>query len=160
VAILLAAFHARRPIETAAGFSGAPSAAPTSGTWLAHATTLSSVGYSNVHAGDSYSKDWRIARSCLPSGICGFQLTLALAHEPAATALLVERGDGWHADLPVRLYLCGVSGGRKLYWPQHSSLVLRFDADGSTAEAHERDFSEAAGCGYGTDAVTWTAERR
>jgi uncharacterized RDD family membrane protein YckC len=161
VAILLAAFHARpRPIETATGFSGARSAAPTSGTWLAHATTLSSVGYSNVHAGDSYSKDWRIERSCVPSGICGFQLTLALAHEPAATAPLVERGDGWHADLPLRLYPCGVSEGRELYWPQHSSLVLRFDADGRTAEAHERDFSDAAGCGYGTDAVTWTAERR
>ena len=162
VAILLAAFHARpRPIETATGFPGATSAAPTPGTWLAQATTLSSVGYANVHAGDSYAKDWRIARSCVPSGICTFHLTLALAHEPPATAPLVERDDGWHADLPVRLYPCGVTGaGRELYWPQHSSLVLRFDAGGSTAEAHERDFSEAAECGYGTDAVTWTAERR
>lgn len=162
VAILLAAFHARhRPIETASGFSGARSAAPTSGTWLAHATTLSSVGYSNVQAGDSYFKDWRIARSCAPSGICAFHLTLALAHEPAATAPLVEHSDGWHADLPVRLYPCGTTReGRELYWPQHSSLVLSFAADGRTAEAHERDFSETAACGYGTDAVTWTAERR
>jgi len=96
----------------------------------------------------------------VPSGICAFHLTLALAHEQPATAPLIERGDGWRADLPLRLYPCGTSAGRELYWPQHSSLVLRFDADGRTAEAHERDFSEAPGCGYGTDAVTWTAERR
>jgi hypothetical protein len=75
------------------------------------------------------------------------------------SAELIYRTDGWYATFPSRLYVCGyTTGGQTIYWSQHSTMVFRFINGGSSAEANERNFSEAAGCGYGTATEEWTAK--
>jgi uncharacterized RDD family membrane protein YckC len=151
--------HRQTNIPVAHGFDYNTGQAPVEGSWLATTTTTSSIGYRNMAPGEQLAKRLRITRNCTSAGICSFVILLNLPHEPPTSTKLIPRTDGWHAAFPTRLYPCGYTAtGRTIYWQQHSTMVFRFANAGTSAEANERDFSEAASCGYGTDTVVWTAK--
>jgi uncharacterized RDD family membrane protein YckC len=160
IPFVVAAIKGHRRAEPAPalrGFIGGPGAEPVSGRWQASAQATSSIGYSNIATAERYARTWQISRSCRAAR-CRLLLTVALSHESPATAPLIRGSDGWDATFPIRRYVCGYApNGRTIYWPQRSSMILRFTDGGRQAQASERDFSETPGCGYGTDTVAWTA---
>jgi uncharacterized RDD family membrane protein YckC len=149
--------HRHVSVPPAAGFTGNVSEPPADGQWRAVGTTTSSSGYSNDYAGRQTLRSWVISRDCA-GGRCSFSLTVELPREAPATAALVPRSDGWHAVFPVRIFPCGyTSAGGTIYWPQHTTAVLRFTGSGRVAEANMRYFSQTPACGYGTALTVWYA---
>jgi hypothetical protein len=142
----------------AVGFAPTSKQEPHTGPWLATATVISSIGYSDDAPGTRYSRAWGIGKVCWPAPRgCQFTLTRQIAGEPAVSAPLVWHPDGWHATFPLRSYSCRYVGGKWVDWQQQDSMVLVFADGGRTTTVHERRFSEAPACGYGTDTVGWTA---
>jgi uncharacterized RDD family membrane protein YckC len=162
IPFVLAAIDSRRSarrVPAPTGFADGPGSAPIAGRWQARAQALNAIGYANVVPGERYDRPWLISRRCGGAG-CALLLTVALSHESPATAPLSRAGDGWHATFPIRMYPCAsTAAGRTIYWPQRSTIVLRFTDGGRRAQAAESDFSAAPGCGYGTDTVAWIAAR-
>jgi hypothetical protein len=151
-------FEPAAHIPTAAGFANASKQPPHVGPWLAEATVISSIGYSDDAPGMRYTRDWSIAKDCgpAPSG-CKFVLSRALAGQSGESAPLLWQPGGWSATFPLRSYTCRELSGKWVYWKQHDTMFLVFADGGRMAVAHEREYSEAPLCGYGTDTVDWTA---
>ena len=145
------------PIPAATGFAGNNSEAPVPGNWQAIGTTTSTIGYGGDAVGVQLDRAWTIAQTCAPSAGCWFVISWLVAGEPPLSARLIPRPDGWHATFPLITLTCGSSAGQTINWQQHSSWVLHFSNAGRTAESHERNFSYAPGCGYGTDTKEWSA---
>lgn len=59
--------------------------------------------------------------------------------------------------LPHRIYSCNRPDGQTATGVLKSNWVFTFTARGAVAEAHERNVY-TPGCGWGTDAVDWTAK--
>ena len=158
VGILVAVLDAptTAQIPPVAGFTGNTSARPAAGNWQATGTTTRSIGYSDDPIGAQTSGAWVIVRSCTSSDQCSFALTRQVAGQ-SVTAPLILQADGWHAMFPLIAFSCGFAGGQTIYWQEQSSWVLRFSNAGRAAQANERNFSSAPGCGYGTDTVAWSA---
>ncbi|MGN6867768.1 MAG: RDD family protein [Solirubrobacteraceae bacterium] len=155
------AFHAEQqsgpPDQTVAtGFAGDSSQAPAVGTWQALGTVTSAQGDAGALPGQEMSRLWKIARVCRARS-CSIWLTRQVAGAPSLTAVLSREADGWHARFPNRTYTCAQLGGQPVTGVLKSTWVLRFTANGTTAEAHERNLY-TPGCGWGTDAVDWTAK--
>lgn len=162
VAILVAVLDAPASpqIPPPTGFVGNTSEPPVPGNWQATGITTSTIGYGDDPIGVQFSRAWVIARTCSTSGQCSFVLTRQVAGESPLSARLIWQPDGWHATFPLTAFSCGSVGGQTIYWQQHSSWVLLFTNAGRAAQANERKFSYAPGCGYGTDTVAWAATHR
>jgi len=143
----------------ATGWPGDNSQPPAPGVWQAVGTLTYAKGYGNAAAGQQRARTWQIARTC-GSASCPLTLTRELADEPPLTAKLIPHADGWHATFPDRRHVCGQDGSSLITWSQHSTWVLRFLANGTVAEAHEKNVSYAPGCGWGTDTIDWAAHHQ
>ncbi len=158
---IAATFHgtgaAAPPDQTVAtGFAGGSSQAPASGTWQALGTVTSAQGNAGSVPGQEMTRLWKIARVCR-AGSCAIWLTRQIGGAPSVTALLTRKADGWHARFPGRVYTCTQPGDQTVIGALKSNWVLTFTADGTVAEAHERNVY-TPGCGWGTDALDWTAK--
>jgi len=149
--------EAAPPSQTVAtGFAGDSSQAPAFGTWQALGTVTSARGNAGSFPGQEMTRLWEIARVC-HAGACGIWLTRQVAGAPPLTALLTRQADGWHARFPDRAYTCTQPGGQTVTGVLKSDWVLTFTAEGSIAQAHERNVY-TPGCGWGADALDWTAK--
>ena len=130
---------------------------PREGDWIGTGTTVSSVGYSNDSPGSTISRRFEIHRACRVSTSCSLWLTREVQGEAPWVAPLLSRGDSWYVEVPVHYYPCGSTGsGGTIYWPQRSTIVLRFTDNGLLAQGRERDYSDTPRCGYGTSLTAWS----
>lgn len=137
------------------GFSGNIGSPPAYGEWNGSETTETSIGYSNSWPGRHVHRTLIVQRECVAKS-CRPVLWLELKGEPSESAPLVKESDGWHATFPIRMFTCQQRpDGTWIRWPQHSYMVFRFANGGRVIEARLRDYSWAAGCGYGTSESAW-----
>jgi uncharacterized RDD family membrane protein YckC len=142
------------------GFAGGSSQPPLVGTLAAQGTVSWSVGYGNEQLGVPFVRAWTITRNCRAASNCQYWLTREVTGTAPVSAVLTPEADGWHASFALGPYSCGQVNGSVVTWVQQSSMILQFSAGGAVATAHERSYSYAPQCGYGSDGVTWVAQRR
>jgi hypothetical protein len=143
-----------------AGYSGEVGVPPRAAVFWGVGTTISSVGYSDDHAGLRIARWLKISSVCQPGRACRYSIRRALEGEPGENAWLVKTAAGWRASFPIRRYTCRyVMGGKSIYWPQQTTMIFRFGPGGRTLEGRERDYSFAPECGYGASEENWTGSR-
>jgi hypothetical protein len=129
------------------GYSGDVGVPPEYGVWRGVDTTVSSVGYSNDHAGRVIVRKLTFDHICSAGG-CQYSVLRELARESPERAPLVREADGWHASFPIRYYYCGrTPAGEWISWPQRTTMIFRFGPGRQTLEARERSYSWTAGGG-------------
>jgi hypothetical protein len=143
-----------------AGFAGGSSQPPLAGTWTAKGTVSWTIGYGDDQPGVPFTRSWTITRSCRSVSDCQYELTREVTGAAPASAVLTPAADGWHASFLLGPYACGQVNGSVVTWLQQSSMILQFSAGGAVATVHERSYSYAPQCGYGSDGVSWVAQRR